>query len=43
MIVQFFILAAELVIPTGIQTNEANTEFETQPVNFETKINKCSI
>ena len=37
MIAQIFIPTAELVIPTGIATNEANEEIETQPVIFETK------
>ena len=43
MIAQIFIPTAELVIPTGIATNEANAEIETQPVIFETKISKCLI
>ena len=42
MIAQIFILAAELVIPTGTQTNEANAEIETQPVIVEVKISRCS-
>ena len=42
MIAQFFISTAELVIPTGTQTNEANAEIETQPVTVEDKISKCS-
>ena len=37
-----FIPTAELVISTGTQTNEANTEIQTQPVTVETKISKCS-
>ena len=37
-----FIPTAELVIPTGTQTNEANAEIETQPVFVETRLNKCS-
>ena len=40
-IAQIFIPTAELVIPTRIQTNEANTETETQPVTVETKIINC--
>ena len=43
MIPQSFIPTAELVIPTATQTNEANTEIETQPVNVQTKIIKYSI
>ena len=31
---------AELVIPTGTQTNEANAEIEMQPITMETKISK---
>ena len=42
MIVQISIPAAELVIPPGIQTNEANAEIEKQPVIVETKISKYS-
>ena len=34
---------AELIIPTGTQTNEANAEIEMQPVTVETKISKFSI
>ena len=34
---------AELVIPTGTKTNEANAETEMQPVTVETKISKFSI
>ena len=37
-----FIPAAELVMPTGTQTNEANAEIETKLVTIETKISKCS-
>ena len=36
---QIFIPIAELVIPTGIATNEENVETETRPVTVETKIN----
>ena len=43
MIAQTFIPTAELVIPTGIATNEANAEIETPPVAVEGKIGKCSI
>ena len=41
MIAQIFIPTAELVIPTGIATNEANAEIETQAVTAQTKISKC--
>ena len=37
-----FIPTAELVIPTGTQTNESNAEIETQPVTVEVRISKCS-
>ena len=37
-----FVPAAELVMPTGTQTNEANAEIETKLVTIETKISKCS-
>ena len=37
VITQIFIVAAELVIPAGIPTNEANAEIETQPVTAEMK------
>ena len=42
VIALIFIPTAELVIPTGTQTNKANAETETQPVTIETKIKKCS-
>ena len=42
MVAQIFIPTAELVIPTGTQTNEANAGIETQQVTVETKISKCS-
>ena len=29
---------AELIIPTGISTNEGNAEIETQPVTFKARI-----
>ena len=41
IIAQIFIPTAELVTPTGIATNEANAEIETQPVIVETKTSKC--
>ena len=37
-----FIPTAELIIPTGKQTNEANAEIETQPGTVEAKISKTS-
>ena len=40
MIAQIFIPAAELAIPTGTQTNEANAETETQPATVEDKTSK---
>ena len=40
MISQIFIPIAELVIPTGIQTYEANPNTETQPISAEARINK---
>ena len=42
MIAQIFNSTAELVIPTGTQTNETNAEIESQPVIFEAKISKFS-
>ena len=38
LIAQIFNPTAELVIPTGTQTNEANAKIETQQVTFEVKI-----
>ena len=40
VIAQIFIPAAELAIPTGTQTNEANAETETQPATVEDKTSK---
>ena len=37
---QIFIPTAELVMPTGIATNEANAEIKTQPVTVDAKISK---
>ena len=37
-ITQIIILAAQLVIPTGIPAKEAKTEIETYPVTVEAKI-----
>ena len=42
VIVWSFKPTAELVIPTGTATYEANPEKETQPLTSETKIRKCS-
>ena len=42
MISQISVPTAELVIPTGTETNEENAEIETQPVTIETEISKCS-
>ena len=39
MIARIFVPTAELVIPSGTQTNEANAEI----VAVETKISQCSI
>ena len=33
---------AELVMPTGIPTDEANAEIKTQPLTAEMKTRKCS-
>ena len=41
VIAQIFIPTAELAIPTGTQTNEANPEIQTQLVIVEAKISKC--
>ena len=41
VIAQVFIPSAELVTPTGTQTNEANAEIQTQPLIYETKLSKC--
>ena len=43
VIAQMFILTPKLVIPTGVQNNEANAENETQPVTVEARISTCSI
>ena len=43
VIIQVFIVAAELAIPTGISTKEAKAEMETHPVTVEAKISKCSV
>ena len=40
---QIFIAASELVIPTGIPTEEAKAEIETHPVTLEAKISKFSV
>ena len=41
-IAQVFNLTAELVMPTGTPTNEANSEIEIQPLTAEMKIRKFS-
>ena len=43
VIAQFFIPAAELVIPTGTQTNEADAEIETQPEIVDSKISSVQL
>ena len=43
MIAQFFIPTAELVIPTGTQTNEADAEIETQPEIVDSKISSVQL
>ena len=40
MTAQVFISTAELAIPTGTPTNEANTKIKTHPVTAETKTRK---
>ena len=42
MIARILIPTAELLILTGIATNEANAEIETQTVTIEAKISKRS-
>ena len=42
VIPQFFIPTAELVIPAGMVTNEANAEMETEPATVKTNISKFS-
>ena len=37
-----FTPTAELIIPTGTETNEANAEIETQIVTVEAKTSLCS-
>ena len=43
VIAQFFIPTAELVIPTGTQTNEADAEIETQPEIVDSKISSVQL
>ena len=43
MIAQFFIPMAELVIPTGTQTKEADAEIETQPEIVDSKISSVQL
>ena len=42
MIVKMFNPTVELLISTGIQTNEAYADIEAQPVTVEGRISKCS-
>ena len=41
--VQIFNPIAELVIPTGIPSNEAKAEIEIHPVPVEAKVRNCYI
>ena len=43
VIAQFFIPMAELVIPTGTQTKEADAEIETQPEIVDSKISSVQL
>ena len=43
VIAQIFNHVVELVVPTGIQIEEAKAETEIHPVVVEAKIRKCSI
>ena len=40
VIAQIFNHTAELVIPKGMPSNEANAEIETQPLTAEVKVSK---
>ena len=42
VITQIFVPTAELVMPTGTLTNEANAGNEEHPLEAEKKIRKCS-
>ena len=42
LIPQIFVPTAELVIPAGMVTNEANAEIEMEPATVETNISKFS-
>ena len=42
VIAQIFVPTAELLIPTGLQTNEASAEIEMEPVTVEARISKFS-
>ena len=42
VIAQIFVPTAELLIPTGTQTNEASAEIEMEPVTVEARISKFS-
>ena len=39
---QIFNPIAELIMPTGTPTNEANAEIKTHPATTEAEIRKCS-
>ena len=41
VIAEIFNPTAELIIPTGTQTNEAIAEIETQSVTFKSEISNC--
>ena len=41
VIIQVFIVTAELAVHTGIPTKEAKSEIETHTVTVESKISKC--
>ena len=41
VIAQIFIVAGELVIPTGIPNKETKAEMEILPVTVKAKISKC--
>ena len=43
VIARMFIPIAEIVAPTGTQTNEAKEEIETQPVTVEAIISKLTV
>ena len=43
IIMEIFIVIAELAIPAGIPTKEARAENEKQPIAVEVRIIKCSV